>query len=42
MIRTFALVTVFAVSLFAVPTKSTTKVIPTPECNPNCPGLPWS
>ncbi len=41
MIRAFALVTVFAISLFAVPTKSTTNVIPSPECNPNCPNLPW-
>jgi hypothetical protein len=42
MIRTFALITVFAVSLFAVPTKSTTNIVPTPECAPNCPNLPWS
>jgi hypothetical protein len=39
MIRTFALVTLFAVSLFAVPTKPTTNIIPSPECNP-C-SLPW-
>jgi hypothetical protein len=40
MIRTFALVTIFAVSLFAVPTKTTINVIPTPECAPDC-KLPW-
>ncbi len=35
MIRTFALLTVFAVSLFAVPTKTTTpNILPIPECNP--------
>jgi hypothetical protein len=43
MIRAFALVTVFAISLFAVPTKSTptTNILPIPACNPNCPDLPW-
>lgn len=40
MIRAFALVTLFAISLFAVPTKSNTNIIPTPECMPNC-TLPW-
>jgi hypothetical protein len=40
MIRTFALLTVFAISLFAVPTKSNTNILPTPECAPNC-QLPW-
>jgi hypothetical protein len=43
MIRAFALVTVFAISLFAVPAQpTTTNIIPTPECNPNCPNWPWS
>ena len=39
MIRTFALATLFAISLFAVPTKTTTNIIPTPTCNP-C-QMPW-
>jgi hypothetical protein len=42
MIRVFALVTVFAISLFAVPTQTskTTNILPTPTCNP-CTD-PWS
>jgi hypothetical protein len=40
MIRAFALLTVFAVSLFAFPTKST-NIVPLPTCPPNCPDLPW-
>ena len=40
MIRAFALATVFAISLFAIPTTPTTKVIPTPTCDPNC-LFPW-
>ena len=42
MIRAFALVTVFAISLFAVPTQTskTTNILPTPTCNP-CTD-PWS
>jgi hypothetical protein len=41
MIKAFALVTVFAVSLFAFPSKSTTNIVPLPTCPPNCPDLPW-
>jgi hypothetical protein len=41
MVRTFALLTVFAISLFALPTKSTNNVVPLPSCSP-CPELPWS
>jgi hypothetical protein len=39
MIRAIALTTLFAISLFAVPVKTTPKVLPTPECNPCT--LPW-
>jgi hypothetical protein len=42
MIRIFALVTIFAVSLFAIPANSNMDIIPTPECAPNCPTFPWS
>ncbi len=39
MIRTIALSTLFAIALFALPTK-TTNVLPTPTCNP-CTN-PWT
>jgi hypothetical protein len=42
MIRVFALLTLAAVSLFAIPTdKKTTGIVPVPTCAP-CPDLPWS
>jgi hypothetical protein len=39
MTRTFALATVFAIALFALPVKNT-NILPTPTCNP-C-NFPWS